>query len=280
MSGLVGSAARTHSAASSERRLPDGRGSYSIGRVLALGCALLGALAGALAPGPAYRLAVPFGEHPRGMCAQCGEPLSDGPVGWLWTPGRCPACRARLGAPRWCSACLGVLAFAGLAWALGADPALPAFLLMAALGLPLAWIDVACLRLPDPLVGAAAIGIVAILGGVSVADDSYGALVRAVLAGLILGGVYLLIALLPGGNLGMGDVKLAAVLGLLLGWLGWGAVLLGAVLPHLISGPVAMVLLLRGDAGRRSPLPLGPALLAGAVLGTVAFAGLATPAIR
>ena len=45
--------------------------------------------------------------------------------------------------------------------------------------------------------------------------------------------------------------------------------LLGAVLPHLINGPVALGLLLTRKAGPRTELPLGPALLAGALLAVV-----------
>ena len=55
------------------------------------------------------------------------------------------------------------------------------------------------------------------------------------------------------------------MLGLPLGWLGWPAVLTGLLLPHLLIGPVALVLLLPAapDGGRA--LPLGPAMLAGAL---------------
>jgi leader peptidase (prepilin peptidase)/N-methyltransferase len=65
-------------------------------------------------------------------------------------------------------------------------------------------------------------------------------------------------------------VKLAAVLGYLLGFAGWPAVLTGAVVPHLLAGPVALFLLLTGRAGRRTAVPLGPALLAGALIAAVA----------
>jgi leader peptidase (prepilin peptidase)/N-methyltransferase len=64
-------------------------------------------------------------------------------------------------------------------------------------------------------------------------------------------------------------VKLGAVLGFVLGFLGWPALAIGLVVPHLINGPIALFLLVRGKVGRRSGLPLGPALLAGALLGVV-----------
>jgi leader peptidase (prepilin peptidase)/N-methyltransferase len=64
-------------------------------------------------------------------------------------------------------------------------------------------------------------------------------------------------------------VKLAAVLALILGFAGWPAVLVGVLAPHVINGPVAIVLLLR-RAGRRTPIPFGPALLAGALIAITA----------
>ena len=96
-----------------------------------------------------------------------------------------------------------------------------------------------------------------------------GDLLRALVAAALLGLSYLVVALLPGRGLGLGDVKLAAVLGYLLGFAGWPAVLLGAVVPHLINGPIAVFLLLRRRAGRRTEMPLGPALLVGALCGAL-----------
>ncbi|HEU5108776.1 MAG TPA: prepilin peptidase, partial [Micromonosporaceae bacterium] len=154
---------------------------------------------------------------------------------------------------------------------------LAAFLLAAVAGVLLAAIDLACLRLPDVIVlpvlaaGLLLCGAAAVVAGTA---DARQALLRALVAALALAGGYLVLALLPGGNLGLGDVKLAALLGLLLGWLSWGAVLLGALLPHLINGPVALAMLLSHRAERGSSLPLGPALLAGALAAVIGHAVL------
>jgi leader peptidase (prepilin peptidase)/N-methyltransferase len=67
-------------------------------------------------------------------------------------------------------------------------------------------------------------------------------------------------------------VKLAAVLGFVLGFAGWPAVLAGLAAPHLINAPVAAFLLLTRRAGRRTALPFGPALLTGALLALAATA--------
>jgi leader peptidase (prepilin peptidase)/N-methyltransferase len=201
--------------------------------VFATGCAaLLGALVGALVPGLARRT---YG--------------------------------VRVG--RRTPVLVGAVAFAALTWALWPAPALAAVLVVAAAGLLLAPIDLAVRRLPDPLVGAAFAGSAAILVIIAISTGSCPALLRAALAGLLMTGGYLLVALLPGAGLGLGDVKLAGVLGLVLGWLGWRYVLFGAILPHLLTGPVVLVLLLTGRLRRDSTLPFGPALLAGAGLAIV-----------
>jgi leader peptidase (prepilin peptidase)/N-methyltransferase len=75
-------------------------------------------------------------------------------------------------------------------------------------------------------------------------------------------------AILAGlGGLGLGDLKLAAVLALILGFAGWPAVIAGVLAPHLINGPIALFLLV---TRRRTVLPFGPALLAGALIGLTA----------
>ena len=68
------------------------------------------------------------------------------------------------------------------------------------------------------------------------------------------------------GDLGVGDVKLAASLGLLLGWIGWRDVLLGAFAGFLLGGVFSLVLLAAGLVTRRSHIPFGPFMLGGALV--------------
>jgi leader peptidase (prepilin peptidase) / N-methyltransferase len=156
----------------------------------------------------------------------------------------------------------GAAASTLLAAALGPSPVLPVLLLAAVPGLLLAVIDLRCLRLPDRLVGALAITSVPPLA--ILRPERLG---PALLGGAVVLTAYLVIALLPGRGLGLGDVKLAAVLATILGFAGWPAVILGLVVPHLINGPIALVMLL---TRRGRPLPFGPALLAGALIGLTA----------
>ncbi|MEV1331689.1 prepilin peptidase [Micromonospora costi] len=200
--------------------------------------ALLGLLAGTAAPA----LARPF--------------VTAGPGG---SARPAPVARRALAAA-------GAVVFGGLAAARPGDPALPVFLLVAAVGLVLAAVDVACLRLPDLLVvGAAAVGTLGLVA-VALTSGTPDRLAAAVAGAGVSLAVHLVLALLPGSRLGFGDVKLAAVLGLPLGWSGWPAVGWGLVLPHVLGGMAALALLAAGRIRRDTALPFGPAILAGAWL--------------
>ncbi|RLP87201.1 prepilin peptidase [Micromonospora sp. BL4] len=166
----------------------------------------------------------------------------------------------------WLSPAVTGVVFVGLAVALGDDPALPVFLAVASVGLVLAVVDLACLRLPDPLVLAAALLALGGLSGAALLAGVPGRLPGALAGAAVAGGTHVLLALLPGSRLGFGDVKLVAVLGLPLGWLGRDALLAGLLLPHLLHGGVVLGLLATRRVRRDTLLPLGPALLAGSWL--------------
>jgi leader peptidase (prepilin peptidase)/N-methyltransferase len=83
--------------------------------------------------------------------------------------------------------------------------------------------------------------------------------------------------------MGMGDVKLAGVLGMGLAWLGWSEWLVGAFLAFLLGAVVGLGLMLLRRASRRSAIPFGPFMVAGALLGILVgpqiadwYAGLIT----
>ncbi|MEU4476601.1 A24 family peptidase [Micromonospora sp. NPDC023966] len=160
---------------------------------------------------------------------------------------------------------VGAVLFAGLA-ARGADSTLPALLLVAAVGLVLALVDLICLRLPDPLVGAAALGGGLGLVGAALVTGTPGRLPAALAGAAVSFAGYVLLAVLPRSRVGFGDVKLAAALGLPLGWLGWPALGLGLLLPHVLNGVVVLALLAAGRVRRDTAVPFGPAILAGAWL--------------
>jgi leader peptidase (prepilin peptidase) / N-methyltransferase len=237
-----------------------------------LAYAVAAAPLGVLLPLPAYRLSVPYGAPPRPACGHCARPFRAGLAGWLRPGSRCTGCARRLGPVT--AATAGGTALAGLV-AAGAADAYPAsgraeaglllavLLIVAVVGVLLAAVDLAVLRLPDVLVLPTAAAVAALLALAAAVSRDPAPMARAVAAAAVLATAYALLALLPGSALGFGDVKLAAVLGAPLGWLGWSAVLLGAVLPVVLGGLAALGLLATGRIRRDTPVPFGPALVAG-----------------
>jgi len=150
--------------------------------------------------------------------------------------------------------------------AVGPSPALPAVLLLAALALPLAVIDLLVLRLPDPLVGVLFGGGLGLLGLAALLERDGGGLLRALAAAAVCGAGYALLALVLRAQLGFGDVKLGAALGLYLGWFGWSAVVGGVVLAPVVNLPLVLGLLATGRADRRSATPFGPAMVVAALV--------------
>jgi leader peptidase (prepilin peptidase)/N-methyltransferase len=80
----------------------------------------------------------------------------------------------------------------------------------------------------------------------------------------VLYAFYFLLAFIYPSGMGFGDVKLAGVLGLYLGWLGWAEVVTGGFLGFLFGGVVGGLLMAVHRAGRKTQIPFGPFMLAGA----------------
>ena len=173
-------------------------------------------------------------------------------------------------------AAAGAVAGGALGWRLGAVPVLPAWLYLVAIGLLLSYVDLREHRLPDAVVLPSLVILPLLLVIAAVIAGGTAALGRALACGVGSAAFLLLAWLLPGRGLGFGDVKLVALTGAALGWLSVPAALLGLFAGLLLAAAVAVALLAAGRADRRTPVPLGPALLAGAVLIAV-LGGLPAP---
>jgi len=242
---------------------------------IVVGIAALGAAGGAALPTAAYRLSVPWREPgqppvpPRDTCRYCQAALPSGVPGWLRLGSRCAHCRRRLGPPGWLLGGVAALACAGLAVRFGPSPLLVPYLLVALLGVLIAAVDLTAQRIPDALILPGAVATVVLFAGVAGITGEWRTFGRALLAGLVLTVAYVVRAILPGANVGGGDVVLAGVLGIYLGWLGWPAAVIGAMLPWLIQAPISVGALLLRKARLDTMLPLGPAMLAGSYLAIV-----------
>jgi prepilin signal peptidase PulO-like enzyme (type II secretory pathway) len=174
-----------------------------------------------------------------------------------------------MGRARLAIAVTTAVVFGLLAWRV-AHAELPAYLYLAAVGVLLAYVDVAVKRLPDPFTLPSYL-IGPLLLGVAVLVD--GRPMRLAYALLGLGVLWLLYAVqhfVAPGAIGWGDVKLAGVLGLYLGWLGASAWWLGTLAGFVLGGLYAAFLLLTRRGTRKSEIPFGPFMLAGALIGILA----------
>ncbi|PAY23402.1 prepilin peptidase [Dietzia natronolimnaea] len=171
---------------------------------------------------------------------------------------------------RWLRSGLPVgLAAAGGAGAAGLAGTVPELVAFAALAVAcglLVPIDLAVHRLPDVVVVPLYPVLLATLGVAAMVTGDWGALGRAAAAALALLALYFTLAFINPSGLGLGDVKLAGVLGLFLGWLGWYYVLVGTLAAFAINAVVALVLLASRRANRHTGIAFGPAMIAGAAV--------------
>ncbi len=184
-----------------------------------------------------------------------------------WIPprgGRSWPTRLSLGATT--AAAAGLLTWRHAPHHPGEYAVLAAWLAFATAGVMLAAIDIAVRRLPTPIIAATATAVALLLSIGGVLAGRPGVVVTPLVAGITVGGVYVLLAATEASSMGMGDVRLAALTGLVLGTGGWQAVLLGAVIPYLLATPAALATLCRHPPGTAPQIPFGPFLVGGAIL--------------
>lgn len=154
----------------------------------------------------------------------------------------------------------------------GASPVLPAYLYFAVVGVALAAIDVAEFRLPDRLTLPSYPIALALLAPAAVVEGWHRLLTAAIgMAALwvIYALLFLVGGLLGPGAFGWGDVKLGGVLGIYLGWLGWAACFAGTFYGVLLGGLFSLALIVTRRGNRKTAIPFGPFMLAGAFIAVV-----------
>jgi leader peptidase (prepilin peptidase)/N-methyltransferase len=226
---------------------------------------------------------VPRGEslvRPGSHCPHCAAPVrpwQNVPVlSWLVLRGRCADCGGPVSARYPLVEAATAALFVAVTLRFGLAAELPAYLYLAAVSVALGMIDLDVRRLPNSIVlPSYVVGGALLLLPAAITGDRAPAL-RGLLAMLMLFGFYLALSFAYPGGMGMGDVKLAGLLGLYLGWLGWSSVLVGAFGGFLVGGLAGAALMLIRRAGRRSPVPFGPAMLTGAFLAVFAATPVAS----
>lgn len=158
-----------------------------------------------------------------------------------------------------CSALAAVVAV----WRLGGTWALIPFLGLVVVGAALAWTDLTQRRLPNRLVLPAIAASVPLLVGSAILEGDAGRGITALAGGAGMFALYLMLALLSPRGMGMGDVKLAALVGLFAGYLGVTALLAAAFGGFLVGGLAALAMIAARRGTRATAIPFGPWMLAG-----------------
>jgi leader peptidase (prepilin peptidase) / N-methyltransferase len=224
--------------------------------------ALLAAGIGAVVCGPAAYVLGPW------LMRRIPEPVLD--EGESKTP------YASLAGPRAAYWCGGLAAVAGglLGWLIGLDAVLPAWLLLAVAGAVLGYIDARTRFLPSiiiwPTYGVVGVALLA----AALATGEWGSLRRAVIAGAIGFGVFYVLWFAFPRGVGFGDVRLSGLLGLALGWLGWGQFVSGLYGGFFLGAVVGIVLIAARVMTRKQMVPFGPFMLVGALAGVLLGAPL------
>jgi leader peptidase (prepilin peptidase) / N-methyltransferase len=220
--------------------------------------ALVALPAGTVLRGQVYRLSVRSCEPEEAACRACAGPIPAHPAM------RCWLCGTWFGVPVVTE--LLAAAVTGLLFArFGTQAAVPAFAYLGLIAVALTEIDLAVQRLPNRLTLPAYPALIVLLGLAAMLDPDGAALIRAILGGLALGTGFLLLGLATG-QLGGGDIKLAGLVGLPLGWLGWQALIAGASLCFVLAAIAGLALLVTRRTSLRAKISFGPYILAGTLL--------------
>ncbi|MDN4481677.1 prepilin peptidase [Demequina muriae] len=242
--------------------------------VLIAVCVLLGLALGSFANVVIHR--VPRGESivsPPSACPQCGSPIRPQHnipvIGWLWLRGRCADCSAPISGRYPAIEAVTAVLFGVIAWATGLSWTLPLLLVLAFFSIVLAAVDLETRRLPDRIVlPFAALAVICIVA-LAVANGDIGVIVRAAVGAAALGAFYLAAFLAYPRGMGFGDVKLAPVLGALLGSLGWAQLAVGGFSAFVWGSLVGVGVMIAQRRGRGVTIPFGPWMLLGAWTGVI-----------
>lgn len=179
-----------------------------------------------------------------------------GTLGWRFL-------RGFTGSSRWWLAYVLVVAIAAIAVGFQAEgPQSPAFVWFTAAALVLAGVDAVTLRLPNTLVYPTVTFLAAWLALSAMSIGRPEVALRVLVAGTAAGLCYLALHMMSPTGLGMGDVKFAPAIAMVLGWYSWGWVLVASVAAFALAAlwGVFTIVIRRGAR----ELPFGPFMVAGA----------------
>jgi leader peptidase (prepilin peptidase) / N-methyltransferase len=240
------------------------------------GCALFGLAIGSFLNVVIYR--VPRREsivRPRSHCPSCGTLIKESDnipiLSWLLLRGRCRHCGAAI-SPRYIFVELATaMLFAGLAARLGYNWDLPAYLVLFAGLLSLACMDLEHLLLPKRVVYPVLLLVTLLLVMASVESGHWHQLIVAAISAVAWYALFFVINLTSPRILGFGDVRLALLLGLGLGWFGWRFVVIGFFAANVIGAIIGLALIATKRMSHDQPIPYAVFLALGTAVAV--FAG-------
>ena len=214
--------------------------------ILIVGCGLLGLAIGSFLNVVIYR--VPRDESivsPRSRCPSCGTPIKEYdniPVlSWVLLRGKCRHCHTPISSRYLVVEMATGGLFAGLGARMGYSWALPAFLVFLAALLALSCIDLELLILPKKIIYPSFIIMAAFLALASGATNDWNRLGIGAICAAAWFVLFFAMNFASPRILGFGDVRLAPLIGLALGWLGWRYVVLGFFAANLIGLVIGLV---------------------------------------
>ena len=215
---------------------------------------------------------IPSGESIMGRshCTNCHEKIATRdliPVlSWIVLNRKCRNCNSKISAMYPIVEFITALLVVCTVFFLPATLILLAWIFFAPISVALSVIDLKSFRLPNSLVLAAAISALLFVFLDSLFKGSWNEFQTAITTGLLAVLFLWTVRLISRGGMGMGDVKLALPIGLLLGYLGWESAVLGLFMAFLLGALAGIALIVFRGASRKTALPFGPFMLAGAWL--------------
>ena len=207
---------------------------------------------------------------PPSACPQCSariRPRDNVPVvSWLVLRGRCRDCRGPISARYPLVEALTGFLFLLLALRFGWSWTLPAELAFTAGLVALSFCDLDKLILPKRIVYPTGIAVGVLLVVAGAAEGAWHRLVVAAICGAAAFVAFFAINLVNPRWMGFGDVRLAPVIGLALGWVAPAYAVIGFVLANALGAVIGIGLIASGRTSRRTALPFGVFLSAGAFL--------------
>ena len=238
---------------------------------LAATCALLGLAVGSFLNVVIHR--VPRKESvvkPRSRCPGCGTELAardNVPVAsWILLKGRCRTCGEAISARYPVVELTTAALFAAAAVRLGADWALPAFLVVVAGLVAISFVDLELFIVPNRILYPTLFLAAPLFLAAAALDGRWTDARTAAIGGVVGWALLLLIHLVSPAGMGFGDVRLAGLIGMALGWLSVGHLFVGLFLAFLLAAVVGVALIATGVKGRKDKVPFGPFLAGGAML--------------